>query len=110
MRKLGIIAAAILIVSMGLSAPAHCLSITDLLSKVEGDQGFKIIHVSDLAAMMAKPGSKVMVYDADPPEVRESEGVIPGAHLLPSSGHYDVATELPPNKNTPLVFYCHNTL
>jgi hypothetical protein len=110
MRKVGIISAAILVASLGLSAPARCLSIGDLLSKVEGDQGFKLIHVSDLAAMMAKHGSKVMVFDANPPDVRDSEGVIPGAHLLSSSGHYDVDTELPADKNTPLVFYCHNTL
>jgi rhodanese-related sulfurtransferase len=110
MRKVAIIAAAILVASLGVSAPARSLSLSDLLSKAEGDQGFKVIHVNDLAAMMAKPDSKVMVYDANPPDVRESEGIIPGAHLLTSSGHYDVATELPPDKNTPLVFYCHNTL
>jgi hypothetical protein len=110
MRKAGIITAAILAAFLGLCASANCLSIGDLLSKAEGDQGFKIIHVADLAAMMAKPGSKVMVFDANPIEVRETEGVIPGAHLLPSSSGYDVGTELPPNKNTPLVFYCHNTL
>jgi hypothetical protein len=109
MRKVGVIAAAILLASIGLNAPAYSLSIGDILSKVEGE-GFKIIHVTDLAAMMAKPGSKVVVYDANPPDVRETEGIIPGAHLLPSAGHYDVAKELPPNRNTPLVFYCHNTL
>jgi hypothetical protein len=110
MRKIAIVATAILIASLGVSAPARSLSITDLLSKAEGDQGFKIIHVADLAAMMSKPDSKVMVYDANPPDVRATEGVIPGAHLLPSSHGYDVAKELPPDKNTPLVFYCHNTL
>ena len=110
MRIAGIIAATILVASLGLSAPAPCVSIGDLLSKLEGDQGFKMIHVSDLAAMMAKPGSKVMVFDANPPDVRETEGVIPGAHLLSSSGHYDVASTLPADKNAPLVFYCHNTL
>lgn len=110
MRKVGIIAAAIVVASLGLGAPARCLSIGDLLSRVEGHQGFKIIHVSDLATMMAKPGSKLMVFDANPPDVRDSEGIVPAAHLLSSSGHYDVATELPPDRNTPLVFYCHNTL
>jgi hypothetical protein len=110
MRKVAMIGAAILVAALGMGAPAHSLSIGDLLSKVEGDQGFKIIHVSDLAAMMAKPGSKLMVFDANPPDVRETEGVIPGAHLLSSSGHYDVASELPADKNTPLVFYCHDTL
>jgi hypothetical protein len=109
MRKLAIVAVAIFIACIGLSAPVHSLSITDLLSKAEGDSGFKIIHASDLAAMMAKPGSKVMVFDANPPDVRESEGVIPGAHMLSSSGSYDVASTLPPDKNAPIVFYCHNT-
>ncbi len=110
MRKLGIIAAVAMIACVGMSAPARALSIGDLLSKIEGEQGFKIIHVSDLAAMMAKRNSKVMIYDANPPDVRESEGIIPGAHLLPSAMHYNVAAELPPDRNTPLVFYCHSTL
>jgi len=59
--------------------------------------------------MMAKPNSKVMVFDANPPEVREEEGVIPGARMLSSDDDYDVASTLPPDKNTPVVFYCHNT-
>lgn len=108
MKRLGLIAA-VLIALFGLCAPSHALSIADLLSKVEGDSGFKIIHVQDLASMMAKRDSRVMVFDANPPEVREEQGVIPGAHLLSSSGHYDVASTLPADRNTPLVFYCHNT-
>jgi rhodanese-related sulfurtransferase len=109
MRKAAVVATALLLGCFGLSAPAHSLSIGDLLSKVEGDSGFKTIHVTDLTAMRSKPGAKVVVYDANPPDVREEEGIIPGAHLLSSSGHYDVASTLPPDKNTPLVFYCHNT-
>jgi rhodanese-related sulfurtransferase len=85
-------------------------SISDLLSKGEGDSGFKLIHSQELASMMATPNSKVMVFDANSPDVRQEAGVIPGAHLLPSSSHYDVATTLPPDKNTPIVFYCHDTL
>jgi hypothetical protein len=108
MKKVAFIAA-ILITCLGLGAPAHSFGITELLSKVEGDSGFKVIHVADLAAMRAKPDSKVMVFDANPPDVREEEGIVPGAHLLSSSGHYDVASTLPADKNTPLVFYCHNT-
>ncbi len=110
MRKAGIVTAAIAVALVGLAASASGLDIGDLLSRMEGDQGFRIIHVADLAALMAKPGSEVMVFDANPVDVRETEGVIPGAHLLPSSSGWDVGTELPPNKNTPLVFYCHNTL
>ncbi|MGO9060905.1 MAG: rhodanese-like domain-containing protein [Candidatus Binataceae bacterium] len=107
MKKLGVIAA--VLIACGMCARAYALSITDLLSKVEGDSGFKVIHVQDLASMMAKPNSKVMVFDANPPEVREEEGVIPGARMLSSDDDYDVASTLPPDKNTPVVFYCHNT-
>ena len=108
MKKLALIAT-VLIGCLGIGAPAHSFGITELLSKVEGDSGFKIIHVADLAAMRAKPDSKGMVFDANPPDVREEEGIVPGAHLLSSSGHYDVASTLPADKNTPIVFYCHNT-
>ncbi len=109
MKKVALIAA-VLIACLGLGAPAHSFGIAELLSKAEGDDsGFKVIHVADLAAMRAKPDSKVMVFDANPPDVREEEGIIPGAHLLSSSGGYDVASTLPADKNTPLVFYCHNT-
>src|SRR5580700_3755390 len=104
MRKVATVAAAVLVACLGLGAPAHSFGITELLSKVEGDSGFKVIHVADLAAMRAKPGSKVMVFDANPPDVREEEGIVPGAHLLSSSGSYDVASTLPADKNTPLVF------
>jgi hypothetical protein len=108
MKRFAVIATLLLAVA-GLCAPAQALSITDLLSKVEGDSGFKIIHVQDLASMMAKPNSKVIVFDANPPEVREEEGIIPAARMLSSDDDYDVASTLPPDKHTPIVFYCHNT-
>ena len=109
MKKVALIAA-VLIACLGLSAPAHSFGIADLLSKAEGDSGFKVIHVSDLAAMMAKPDSKVMVFDANPPDVREEpRGSFPGPTCCHRRASYDVASTLPPDKNTPLVFYCHNT-
>src|SRR5271166_1985589 len=107
MKRAGVIAT-FLIACLGLCAPTHALSITDLLSKAEGDSGFKVIHVQELASLMAKPNSKVMVFDANPPDVRQEQGIIPGAHLLSSGDDYDAATTLPPDKNTPIVFYCHN--
>jgi rhodanese-related sulfurtransferase len=70
---------------------------------------FKLIHVANLAAMVGNHESNVQIYDANVPETRAKYGVIPGAHLLPSSDRYDVATTLPQNKVTPLVFYCANT-
>ena len=87
-------------------APATALDLTNLLANHETDS-FKIIHANDLSAMMAQ--GDVTIFDANPPDVRTKEGVIPGAHLLDSSSHYDVAKELPSNKASKIVFYCHNT-
>ncbi|HTY57045.1 MAG TPA: rhodanese-like domain-containing protein [Candidatus Binataceae bacterium] len=86
--------------------PAHAVDLKEMLANHDTDS-FKIIHVADLSALMAQ--GHVMIFDANPPDVRTDEGIIPGAHLLSSSGHYDIATTLPANKATPLVFYCHNT-
>jgi hypothetical protein len=108
MRRASVIVS-VLIACVGLGASAHGFSLSEILSKAAYGTGFKLIHVKDLAAMRAQPDSKVMVFDANPTDVREEEGIIPGAHLLSSSGHYDVASTLPPDKSTPLVFYCHNT-
>ncbi len=87
-------------------APAYASSLWNLLANRETDS-FKIIHVADLATVMAR--GDAVVFDADPPDIRAQDGIIPGARLLSSSAHYDVATELPPDKTTKLVFYCHNT-
>lgn len=87
--------------------PAYGFDLSRLLAGGSADH-FKIIHVQALVALLARD-KRVMVFDANTPDVRASEGIIPGAHLLPSSGSYDVAGELPRDKNTPLVFYCHDS-
>jgi len=74
----------------------------------ESAEAFKIIHVQDLADLLAKQPKATWIYDADPPRVREKEGVIPGAKLLSSSSSYDLG-DLPEAKDSTLVFYCHNT-
>jgi hypothetical protein len=71
-------------------------------------ESFAIIHVDDLAGLLAAPTGRVAVFDANPGSVRAANGVIPGAHLLPSSVAYEVAKELPPDETTTLVFYCAN--
>jgi len=83
-----------------------------LLSSAPGpsaaaDQGFKLIHVADLAQML-KDSTPPHVLDANNAEFRAKEGVIPGATLLPESHDYSVAL-LPKDKDTTLVFYCANT-
>jgi hypothetical protein len=74
----------------------------------DSTEGFKIIHVQDLADLLAKQPKSTWIYDANPPRVREAEGIIPGAKLLSSSGSYDLGV-LPSAKDSKIVFYCHNT-
>jgi hypothetical protein len=89
-------------------SPALSLSLTELLGGSAEKDNFKVIHVADLKALMG--GGKVQVFDANGPETREKWGVIPGAKLLSSSDDYDIATTLPSNKDTKLVFYCADWL
>jgi hypothetical protein len=73
------------------------------------DEGFTILHVDDLASRLNATPPTVTVLDANRPDFREREGVIPGAVLLSSYRGYDVAKELPAKKDAPLVFYCADT-
>jgi hypothetical protein len=108
-RKLIPIAAlAMLAVAIFATAPAFALNLGSILNNKPNDDGFKIISVDNLQQMLANPDSHVHLYDANPAGVRESEGMIPGARPLTSSDGYDVANELPSNRNARLVFYCHN--
>ena len=84
-----------------------------LLSSASGnpapvDEGFKLIHVADLAQMLKDQSQPVHVLDANNEEFRAKEGVIPGATLLPESHDYNVAKALPQDKASTLVFYCAN--
>ena len=70
------------------------------------DEGFKLIHVGDLAAMRTSTERPVTVLDANGADFRAKEGTIPGARLLSSYSKYEAAEELPPGKDARLVFYC----
>lgn len=69
-------------------------------------ENFKIIYVDDLVKLMNDPSSHVNIYDANGSGLRNTAGIIPGAHLLTSDDSYDVAKELPADKSSLLVFYC----
>ena len=73
------------------------------------DDGFKVIHVNDLIGLRSAANAAVTVLDANAPDFRAREGVIPGAVLLSNDRTYDVAKELPPRKDAQLVFYCANS-
>lgn len=92
------------------AAPAHALSLNQLLGRSSEDQNldtFKLIHVADLKTLMDS-GKDLHVYDANVAETREKFGVIPGATLLNSDDKYDIGV-LPKDKSAKLVFYCANS-
>jgi hypothetical protein len=107
MRKPAAIVAVICAFMMS-AAPAIATDIGSIINNKPEQDNFQLIHVDDLAKLMADPNAHVHVFDADPPHVRKTEGMIPGARPLSSDSHYDVAEELPASKNARLVFYCHN--
>jgi rhodanese-related sulfurtransferase len=93
------------------AAPAFAFDIGTLLNnKPKEPDKFAVIRVDRLASLMNDPNSRVNIYDANGWGLRSTAGVIPGAHLLTSDDKYDVAKELPPNKDAKLVFYCADLL
>ena len=93
---------------IAIASPAFA---ADLQSVIGGSQADKLnlIHVQDLAREMKDPNAHLYIFDANPPDARTSTGWIPGAKLIAPYDKYDVATELPPDKGSDLVFYCRNT-
>ncbi len=73
-----------------------------------GGEDLAMSHVADVAALRARGPDAVTLADANGPDFRAREGIIPGAVLLSSYGSYDVAAELPPRRDARLVFYCAN--
>ena len=91
-----------------MAAPAYAVDFSSVFGHEQQNDNFKIIHVQDLATALNDKTIHTFVYDANPQDVREKEGMIPGAVPLSSSGHYDVANTLPHDKSARVVFYCHN--
>jgi rhodanese-related sulfurtransferase len=73
------------------------------------DEGFKLIHVTDLAGAL-KSDQPPAVFDANNADTRAKYGVIPGAVLLKSYKRYSVKKVLPADKSKAVVFYCANTM
>lgn len=86
------------------------LLVGGLALAAEPKEKFRLIELSDLEAMQKDARAPVTVLDANDPEFREKNGVIPGAKLLSSFDRYDIQKELPASKDAPLVFYCSNRL
>jgi rhodanese-related sulfurtransferase len=67
----------------------------------------KDLDVAAVAALVS--AHRATVLDVNGASTRAEYGVVPGAKLLSSSSQFDVATELPADKASTLVFYCANT-
>lgn len=93
---------------LALAASALSFNLAALLNGGAQPDKFKIIHVSDLARMIKTHSTKVWLYDANDAETRAEYGIIPGARLLNSDDHYNVAADLPADHGAKLVFYCTN--
>ncbi len=105
LRRLSISFVLALAAAFLIAGRASAVDIGKLLENEHGPDKFRIIHAKDLEAMMSDSGHRVWIYDANHPSLREKAGIIPGAHLLSSYKDYDLS-ELEPDKNAPIVFYC----
>jgi rhodanese-related sulfurtransferase len=77
-------------------------------AQAKDSEKLKLIHVNDLTAMMQSKAPVPSIFDANNEKTRKESGIIPGAVLLQSSKGYNVATTLPKDKGSELVFYCAN--
>lgn len=80
-----------------------------LLGSAHAEPKFKVMHAAELSQLIESKAPGLAVYDANLPDFRAKEGLIPGAKPLSSFNRYDVAKELPAAKDAKLVFYCANT-
>jgi rhodanese-related sulfurtransferase len=65
------------------------------------------LTVQELSALLIA-GADIVLLDANTDETRANLGIIPAARLLSSYRDYDPESELPTERNRPLVFYCHS--
>ncbi len=67
----------------------------------------QVASVEQVAARSAS-GEALTFCDANNPDTREKYGVVPGAVLLSNYRDYVVEAELPRDRETILIFYCHS--
>ena len=100
---------------IGLASAAQALTPTAPAGAATGQapaahahEAFNLVHANDLAGWMKTQTAGLYIFDANNPETRAKEGIIPGAKLLDSSARYSTSM-LPADKSAHLVFYCANT-
>jgi rhodanese-related sulfurtransferase len=97
------------ILAASLAVPSVVLACEEHAAKQEQAAKPTVKTVTIAQVAEAQKAKKATVLDANNPEFRQKNGVIPGATLLTSFNKYDPAKELPAAKDAALVFYCANT-
>jgi rhodanese-related sulfurtransferase len=98
-----------------LSAPLLLCLMAANLSAADGTQAtaqtapaqLRLITADELHAQL-QASKAPLVFDANTDAVRKAQGIIQSATALSSYDSYDIAKELPHDKNRALVFYCYN--
>ncbi|NCQ60367.1 MAG: rhodanese-like domain-containing protein [Myxococcales bacterium] len=88
------------------AAPASPSNVESPPAAAAAEAAVPVVSVDQVAALL-EAGSATPI-DANSPDTRTHHGTLPGARLLTSSSDYDVATELPTDHASTLVFYCAN--
>lgn len=73
----------------------------------QAESAVREVSVAEVAAYVERKNATIV--DANNAETRQTQGVVPGALLLSNSHDYPL-NELPPAKDTKLVFYCGGTM
>jgi rhodanese-related sulfurtransferase len=90
------------------SAVALCLAAVLAVSlSVHAVPRDRLLSAVELKSLMDSKPDTLAVFDANDNEVREQQGLVPGAKMLSSYDGYAL-TELPQDKSKTLVFYCYN--
>lgn len=107
--RLGVFVATIGIASLACSSSNSNSAPTDAQTqaKAPAEASVKELSVQEAAAMITR--GQAVACDANGAATRQDYGVVPGAVLLSNYKKFDVAAELPPDKNKALIFYCSNT-
>jgi rhodanese-related sulfurtransferase len=93
--------------ALGLAACHSASTESNRPAAAEQDVALKEVTVDQVAGFVQSKSATIL--DANGPETRSEQGVVPGAVLLSSSSSYALS-ELPAAKDKKLVFYCGGTM
>lgn len=96
-----------LALGLALAACNHAAPDTKPSETTAAATAVREVSVSDVENFVKNKSATIL--DANGAETRQQMGVVPGAILLTNSHEYALS-ELPPAKDTKLVFYCGGTM